>query len=329
MSFSEVKYLLAIFNYKKNYFESISLKDLSDLLNVKASSAFEMLKKLEEKKLLIYNKFSGIRLTSKGLTEASLFMFRFFYLSKSIKTTLDLRDVDLNYEDFCSLIITNIFDLAISNLASPQIKKTKNSFVDVKKKESINLFDNAKLAYFFDIKEGFSGYVNFINYSIEGLEEACSKRGLIIGSYITVNKKFSFDNSYEILLNNKEILISSKMIEGIILSTTEYELLKKKSLETDSLGESITPQVISKELKKKIINLNEGKPKEKLCIESFENVISIESDFLQKKSIVLNSLVEILEIYSFDESIEIKTERGNIISLSKSLSSKIKCSKVS
>ncbi|MBC7862506.1 MAG: metal-dependent transcriptional regulator [Bacteroidia bacterium] len=66
LSVTEENYLKGI--YKLSFFETgkVSNNSIASLLNVNPASVLEMLRKLEKKKLIIYDKVKGARLTASG-----------------------------------------------------------------------------------------------------------------------------------------------------------------------------------------------------------------------------------------------------------------------
>ncbi len=66
-SFTEENYLKSIFKLsEQEQHEAISTNAIADLLQTKAASVTDMIKKLSDKKLLKYEKYKGVTLTEKG-----------------------------------------------------------------------------------------------------------------------------------------------------------------------------------------------------------------------------------------------------------------------
>lgn len=65
-TFTEENYLKAIFKYSANDKTGVSTNVIADELNTKASSVTDMVKKLSDKKLVLYKKYKGVTLTEKG-----------------------------------------------------------------------------------------------------------------------------------------------------------------------------------------------------------------------------------------------------------------------
>ena len=65
-SLSEENYLKAIFHLEHTYKEGVSTNALAEEMETKASSVTDMVKKLSEKKLVIYKKYQGVKLSKMG-----------------------------------------------------------------------------------------------------------------------------------------------------------------------------------------------------------------------------------------------------------------------
>lgn len=66
MSFSEENYLKAIFHLQRTFKAGVSTNALAEEMETKASSVTDMVKKLSDKKLVIYKKYQGVKLSEKG-----------------------------------------------------------------------------------------------------------------------------------------------------------------------------------------------------------------------------------------------------------------------
>jgi DtxR family Mn-dependent transcriptional regulator len=65
-SFTEENYLKAIYKLSERDAEKITTNAISEMLETKAASVTDMIKKLSDKKLLKYEKYKGVTLTEKG-----------------------------------------------------------------------------------------------------------------------------------------------------------------------------------------------------------------------------------------------------------------------
>jgi DtxR family Mn-dependent transcriptional regulator len=65
-SFTEENYLKAIYKLSERNNDSITTNAIAEVLDTKAASVTDMIKKLSDKKLLKYEKYYGVTLTEKG-----------------------------------------------------------------------------------------------------------------------------------------------------------------------------------------------------------------------------------------------------------------------
>ncbi len=69
-TFTEENYLKAIYHLSENTKKGAATNAIAERLNTKAASVTDMLKKLSDKKLLVYKKYQGVNLTDLGKTVA-------------------------------------------------------------------------------------------------------------------------------------------------------------------------------------------------------------------------------------------------------------------
>ena len=72
MTFSEENYLKAIYHLTNQTNSEVSTNAIAEMMETKASSVTDMLKKLAEKDLVIYKKYQGVSLTENGKLSAKM-----------------------------------------------------------------------------------------------------------------------------------------------------------------------------------------------------------------------------------------------------------------
>jgi len=65
-SYTEENYLKTIYKLSEQGNESINTNSIAEVLQTKAASVTDMIKKLADKKLLNYEKYKGVALTERG-----------------------------------------------------------------------------------------------------------------------------------------------------------------------------------------------------------------------------------------------------------------------
>jgi DtxR family Mn-dependent transcriptional regulator len=72
LSFTEENYLKAIYHLSESGSKAVLTNEIAELINTKAASVTDMIKKLSVKTLITYEKYYGVKLTPHGKTEALL-----------------------------------------------------------------------------------------------------------------------------------------------------------------------------------------------------------------------------------------------------------------
>ena len=72
MTFSEENYLKAIYHLTSSNDTEVSTNGIAEMMETKASSVTDMLKKLAEKDLVNYKKYQGVSLTENGKSAAKM-----------------------------------------------------------------------------------------------------------------------------------------------------------------------------------------------------------------------------------------------------------------
>ena len=70
MTLSEENHLKAIFHLYNEKKEEVNTNAIAEVMNTKASSVTDMLKRLADKGLINYVKYQGVTLTKKGMQKA-------------------------------------------------------------------------------------------------------------------------------------------------------------------------------------------------------------------------------------------------------------------
>lgn len=85
-------YLEGIFVIKQKK-KTVRVKDLAKHLRVRAPSVVEMLKKLEEKDLIVHEHYGYIELTNKGINKAKILYKRHLMIKKFLQRVLGIDEV--------------------------------------------------------------------------------------------------------------------------------------------------------------------------------------------------------------------------------------------
>jgi DtxR family Mn-dependent transcriptional regulator len=207
-------YLKTIYNLSQDNKAAVGNYQLAKKLNIKPSSVTESLRKLDELKYVIYEKSYGTRLTTLGAKMALNIVRRHriweTYLAKELGFGWD--EVHEIAEELEHVQNDKLIKKLAEILGNPNYDPHGDPIPDekgkFKKGNFLNLSD-AKLKGYYKIMGVSDHSTAFLKY--------LEKNKLIIGAQITIKSMEEFDNSLVILCNNKEINITPKVAENIIV----------------------------------------------------------------------------------------------------------------
>lgn len=90
LTYAEKMYLLKIYQTSIAEGKHISTTQIAKLLQVEASSATDMLKRLSCRELVLYSKYHGCEMTTEGIGIASVVVERFLLTQRFLNTKLDM-----------------------------------------------------------------------------------------------------------------------------------------------------------------------------------------------------------------------------------------------
>jgi DtxR family Mn-dependent transcriptional regulator len=213
---SEENYLKAIYRLAQQKGEKVSPKGISDALGNNPASVVDMIRKLAEKELIEYDKKKGVRLTSKGLSDAILIVRRHrlwevFLLEKLGYKWDEIHDIAEELEHIKDATLADRLD---NFLGFPEydphgdpIPKANGK---VPKAYSLTLAN---------IKIGTKCRVVAVKDTGSEFLQYLVKLNIGIGTKIDFLEQISFDQSLVISINGEEkITVSQKFGESILVS---------------------------------------------------------------------------------------------------------------
>jgi len=207
-------YLKTIYNLSADNSHVVSNQKLADKLNIRPASVTEGLRKLHELKHVIYEKSYGTRLTSGGAKLALAIIRRHriweTYLAKELGFGWD--EVHEIAEELEHIQNDKLINKLAAILGNPIYDPHGDPIPDAKGKIQKSNFIKLSEA---KVKE---------NYKIMGVTDHSTtflkyleKHQLIIGALIHLKAIEEFDGSIVLVCQKKEISISPKGAEGIIV----------------------------------------------------------------------------------------------------------------
>ena len=216
LSQTEENYLKAIYHIQIQDVKNVSTTLIAKSLTTKASSVTDMLRKLADKKLVNYEKYKGVKLTTKGEKSAIKIvrkhrLWEVFLVEKLNYNWDEVHDIAEQLEHIKS---DTLIDKLEGFLNFPTHDPHGDPIPDSKGKISTNqtiLLSTAKQNVPYKIakvKDNSSALLQFLD-----------KNSLTIGSELLVIDQFEFDESITVkLATNHNLTFSKKTCENIFVT---------------------------------------------------------------------------------------------------------------
>lgn len=216
MSFTvtEENYIKAIFHLQQAD-GNVSTNELAAVLNTRAASVTDMLKKLKEKKLLNYEKYKGVRLTAEGKKLALGVVRKHrlweYFLVNTLQFGWDeVHEVAEELEHITSRKLVEKLD---AFLEYPKFDPHGDPIPDSHGKmavlQQVNLID---------LPAGTPAEVSGVGSQSTELLELLKHKNIGIGVRLEVKRKFSFDHSIEIKIRNQQpFTISQQLAQALFV----------------------------------------------------------------------------------------------------------------
>ena len=214
---SEENYIKAIYHLGVNSEKGISTNAIANRLATKASSVTDMVKKLSDKKVVLYKKYQGVTLTDFGKkTAANIIrkhrLWEVFLVEKLNFSWDEVHEVAEQLEHIKSPKLINELDAL---LGFP--KKDPHGDPIPDKDGNLQKIEKSLLS---TLKKDESGICVGVNDSSSEFLQFLDKQGISLGQTIKVLEKEPFDDSLKIKINNKEVTISNKIANNLYIQTS-------------------------------------------------------------------------------------------------------------
>ncbi|OHX65529.1 metal-dependent transcriptional regulator [Flammeovirga pacifica] len=213
LSHSEENYLKTIYHLSTKE-SPVSTNAIADALNTKPASVTDMIKKLNTKGFINYQKYKGTTLTAEGNKEALLIirkhrLWEVFLLEKLNFNWDEVHEVAEQLEHIKSKLMIERLD---EFLGFPQHDPHGDPIPN--KNGEFDVLEAKKLA---NINENKNTIVVAVKDSNSSLLQYLDKMGIGIGSKLTITEKIEFDQSLEIKIDGRDKKIISSMVSENIL----------------------------------------------------------------------------------------------------------------
>jgi len=214
-TFTEENYLKAIFKYSSKNKEGVSTNVIADELNTKASSVTDMIKKLSDKKFVVYKRYKGVTLTEQGKKIAISIirnhrLWEVFLVEKLNFKWDEVHDLAEELEHITSKKLIEQLEIFLEYPKyDPHGDPIPDKDGNVFHHKDVTLSDlnvNEK-GIVVGVKEHSSSYLKYLE-SID----------LLLGTEIKVNEVIEFDHTMSISINKKKsINISHQASKNLIV----------------------------------------------------------------------------------------------------------------
>ena len=212
MTISEENYLKVIYHLSLVSPKGVNTNAIAGMLETKASSVSDMLKKLSAKEMVSYQKYQGVLLTDKGIRIAKMIvrkhrLWEVFLVEKLHFSWDEVHEIAEELEHIKSEKLINKLDAFLEFPAfDPHGDPIPDVNGDVKKVNKLLLSDSElnKEYRCIGVKDSSSDFLKYLD-----------KQKIALGSTFLVKEKEVFDDTLIVEVNAKEISISHKIANNL------------------------------------------------------------------------------------------------------------------
>ena len=212
MTISEENYIKVIYHLSLVSPKGVNTNAIAGMLETKASSVTDMLKKLSEKDLVSYQKYQGVNLTENGLLSAKMIvrkhrLWEVFLVEKLAFNWDEVHEIAEELEHIKSVALINKLDAFLGFPAfDPHGDPIPNEKGVIQKVNKL-LLSEAELNreyYCIGVKDSSSEFLKYLD-----------KQKIALGSVFKVIEKESFDDTLTVEVNSQEKTISNKIANNL------------------------------------------------------------------------------------------------------------------
>ena len=216
MTLSEENYLKAIYHLTVISNADVSTNAIAEMMETKASSVTDMLKKLSEKDLVNYKKYQGVSLTDAGKLAAKMIvrkhrLWEVFLVEKLDFSWDEVHDIAEQLEHIKSEKLINKLDDFLGNPTEDPhgdpIPNAKGEIFKIDKQLLSELIEQQQ-GICVGVKDTSSEFLKYLD-----------KQEIALGSKIEIIAKESFDLSLRIKVDGKNLTISNKIASNLFVKT--------------------------------------------------------------------------------------------------------------
>lgn len=212
MTTSEENYLKVIYHLSQVSPKGVNTNAIAGMLETKASSVTDMLKKLSDKDLVSYQKYQGVTLTENGFLSAKMIvrkhrLWEVFLVEKLQFSWDEVHEIAEELEHIQSIALIDKLDAFLGHPDfDPHGDPIPNRQGEIKKTSKL-LLSEAELNQEYHcvgVKDSSSEFLKYLD-----------KQKIALGSVFKVIEKESFDDTLTVEINAQEKIISNKIANNL------------------------------------------------------------------------------------------------------------------
>jgi DtxR family Mn-dependent transcriptional regulator len=212
MTISEENYIKVIYHLSLVSPKGVNTNAIAGMLDTKASSVTDMLKKLSEKELVSYQKYQGVTLTDKGFYSAKMIvrkhrLWEVFLVDKLNFSWDEVHEIAEELEHIKSENLINKLDAFLDFPSfDPHGDPIPNADGEIKKINKLLLSETElnKEYQCVGVKDSSSEFLQYLD-----------KQKIALGSKIKVKEKESFDDTLLVQIDSRDLTISNKIANNL------------------------------------------------------------------------------------------------------------------
>lgn len=216
LSLAEENYLKAIYHLSDGGKLEVNTNAISEVMQTKAASVSDMLRRLSEKEMVVYEKYKGVNVSEAGKTAALKVIRKHrlweVFLVEKLKFNWDeVHEVAEQLEHIKSPLLIKRLD---EFLSFPRFDPHGDPIPD----EHGKIIEKPQRTIS-ETEIGENGIVMAVKDANALFLQHLDKLGIYLGAKVKVLEKNPFDESVEILLDQKQkVFLSEKVASNILIS---------------------------------------------------------------------------------------------------------------
>lgn len=217
-TFTEENYLKAIYHLSDSFEKGVSTNAIAERLDTKPASVTDMLKKLSDKKLLVYKKYQGVSLTAEGTAVAirTVRKHRLWEVFLVKKLEFGWEEVHEIAEQLEHIQSTKLTDKLDEFLAFPKYDPHGDP---IPNKDGI--FPNRSDQTLTECNIGETAILKGVKDTDPEFLKYLKKLNLTLGEELLIKEKESYDHSMMVELSDRSQINLSQQVSGNLYVTVK------------------------------------------------------------------------------------------------------------